>query len=281
MRRAAVALVILGAAALAACSRNPAPASHAAAKPTADDARRFIADVDARLKQIGTEDSRAQWVNATYVDDDTDDLAARADDRQLAYLGQAIQDSRRYDGVDMDADTARQFKLLRLSSPFLPPKDPAKRLEMTQTAAEMQGMFASGKYCPQGKDSCRNLNQLEKVLADPANYTPKGYDTLLDAWRSWHDAMKPMRADYTKFVTLADEGARDYGYKDVGEVWRAGYDMPPDAFARDTDRLWGQVKPLYTALHCYVYTRLAQKYGKDRMGPDGTLPAHLLGNMWA
>ncbi len=281
MRHSAAALLILGAAALAACSRNPAPASTASAKPTADDARRFIADVDAHLKQIGTEDGRAQWVNATYVDEDTDDLAARADDRQLAYLGQAVQDSHRFDGVEMDADTARQFKLLRLSATFLPPKDAAERLEMTQTAAAMQDMYASGKYCPRGKDSCKNLNQLEQVLADPSNYTPKGYDTLLDAWRGWHDAMKAMRGDYVKFVTLADAGARDFGYADVGAVWRSGYDMPPDAFAKDTDRLWGQVKPLYAALHCYVYTRLAQKYGKDRMGPDGTLPAHLLGNMWA
>ncbi len=119
------------------------------------------------------------------------------------------------------------------------------------------------------------------MLADQANFTPKGYDTMLAAWQGWHDLAKPMRDDYARFVTLANLGARDSGYKNVADVWKSGYDMPAADFAKDTDRLWGQVKPLYDALHCYVYNRLAAVYGKQRMGKDGTIPAHLLGNMWA
>ena len=276
MRLGLAVCLALVVAALSACSHKAAPAG-----PTADEARQYIAGVDQRLKQLSLEDNEAQWVNATYVTADTDDLAAHADDRYLAYLSEAIDGAKRFDGLALDPDTARQFKLLKLAAPFLPPKDPDKRLQMTQTATELQAMYASGKYCPDGRDSCRNLDQLEQVLEDPKNYTPKGYAALLDAWQGWHDQAKPMRADYVRFVALANQGARDYGYHDVGEEWRSGYDMPAADFAKDTDRLWNQVRPLYAALHCYVYNRLAKVYGKDRMGADGTLPAHLLGNMWA
>ena len=265
---------------LAGCGQHSASTA-GPAKPSADDAKRFIAEVDRRLKDLSFEDSEAQWVNSTYETGDTDDLTAHADDRALGYLGDAIVAAKRYDGVAMDPDTARQFKLLRLSAPFLPPNDPDKRLEMTKTAADMQSMFATGKYCPQGPASCRDLEQLQAVLADPANYTPKGYGAMLDAWQGWHQVAKPMRDDYARFVTLANLGARDSGYENVADVWQSGYDMPAKDFAATTDRLWTQVKPLYQALHCYVYNRLAAVYGKQRMGEGGTIPAHLLGNMWA
>ena len=90
-----------------------------------------------------------------------------------------------------------------------------------------------------------------------------------------------MRKDYTRFVELVNEGAKDMGFADAGEVWRSGYDMPPAQIAAETDRLWGQVKPLYEQLHCYARTRLDAKYGKDQgeVG-GGMLPAHLMGNMW-
>ena len=42
----------------------------------------------------------------------------------------------------------------------------------------------------------------------------------------------------------------------LGELWRSKYDMPPEAFAAELDRLWGQVKPLYDSLHCYVRAAL-------------------------
>jgi peptidyl-dipeptidase A len=57
--------------------------------------------------------------------------------------------------------------------------------------------------------------------------------------------------------------------------------MTPDQFAAETDRLWGQLKPLYEQLHCYVRGRLGKLYGKEKVPQTGPIPAHLLGNMWA
>jgi len=90
-----------------------------------------------------------------------------------------------------------------------------------------------------------------------------------------------MRPQYERFVELADEGARQLGFSDLGELWRSGYDMPPGEFAGELDRLWEQVRPLYEALHCHVRASLAERYGTDLVPPGQPIPAHLLGNMWA
>src|ERR1051325_479494 len=63
-------------------------------------------------------------------------------------------------------------------------------------------------------------------------------------------------------------------------MWRSKYDMPPDAFTKELDRLWDQVRPLYLELHAYVRMKLRAKYG-DAVPARGPLPAHLLGNIWA
>src|SRR5262249_17768129 len=86
---------------------------------------------------------------------------------------------------------------------------------------------------------------------------------------------------YSRFVELSNQGAREMGFKDVGALWRSGYDMPPDAFSADLERLWRQVRPLYLSLHTFVRAKLAQKFGPQVVPPDGPIPAHLLGNPWA
>ena len=109
----------------------------------------------------------------------------------------------------------------------------------------------------------------------------RNYDELLDVWRGWHTISPPMRPKYTRLVELANQGARELNFADLGAMWRSAYDMPPDAFAAELDRLWGQVRPLYEALHTHVRAQLVKTYGADKVSADGPIPAHLLGNIWA
>jgi peptidyl-dipeptidase A len=138
-------------------------------------------------------------------------------------------------------------------------------------------MYGAGEYCTGEGDAkqCRQLGELEDVLRNS-----RDYDTQFDAWQGWHTISQPMRADYTRFVELVNEGAQGLGYADTGEMWRSGYDMTPVEIAAETDRLWSQVKPLYEQLHCYTRTKLEAQYGQDKGQVDGLLPAHLMGNMW-
>ncbi len=124
-------------------------------------------------------------------------------------------------------------------------------------------------------ESCRAPGQLSEVM-------PQGrdYDALLDAWNGWHSTSPATRKMYERYVALSNEGARDIGFGDVSTMWKSRYDMPPDQFEPEMDRLWGQMKPLYEDLHCYVRGKLSEKY-VGKVKNEGPIPAHVLGNMWA
>jgi len=267
---------------LSACKREPspgdAPAPSSAVKPPPADetADQFIARVNDEFRAMYAELSSAQWLSSTYINDDSQLLAAKANERWLTQLNGWIEQARKYEGQQMSAETARAIMLLKLMTAMPAPKDPAKLAELTQIATRMEGMYGSGEYCTgEGEaKTCRQLGELEDVLR-----SSRDYDAQLDAWNGWHTIAKPIRKDYERFVALVNEGAKDMGFADAGEVWRSGYDMPPAEIAAETDRLWGQVKPLYDQLHCYTRTKLEAKYpGKGTV--DGMLPAHLMGNMW-
>ena len=51
-------------------------AADVAAAPTLEQARAFVARAEKELSEFAVVNSRAQWVNATYITDDTDALAA-------------------------------------------------------------------------------------------------------------------------------------------------------------------------------------------------------------
>jgi len=105
---------------------------------------------------------------------------------------------------------------------------------------------------------------------------------LQEMWTSWHDRVgAPMRADYARLVEIANQGARELGYADVGTLWRSRYDFPPEALVALTDQLWAQVKPLYEQLHCYTRAKLHERYGEAVQPAAGPIRADLLGNLWA
>jgi peptidyl-dipeptidase A len=244
-------------------------------KPSPEEARKFIDDVEQKLLILGVDSGRADWVKSTYITDDTETLAAKLDERAIAATVEYAKQSTRFDGLKLDAETARKIKLLKLSLTIATPSDPKESEELTRIVAGMEGTYGKGKYCPSGPASCKDLEDLSKILSESRD--PK---QLLEAWTGWHAIARPMRKDFVRYVELANKGARELGFKDNGAMWRAKYDMPPDAFAGELDRLWEQVRPLYVSLHAYVRARLREKYG-DAVPASGPIPVQLLGNMWA
>jgi peptidyl-dipeptidase A len=252
------------------------PAAGKGARPTVEDARKLVADASQRLLDLSIEAGRAQWVQSTFITYDTEILAAKRNEALLNVGVDLAKKATRFDGVQLPDDLRRQIELLKRGLVLPAPSDPAKTSELTRLAASLEGQYGSGKYCPPGGGECKTLPDLEDVMASSRD--PK---QLLDAWTGWHSISPPMRKDYVRLVEIANQGARELGYKDTGALWRSKYDMQPDAFAAELDRLWGQVKPLYDSLHCYVRARLNKQYGNDVVPLDQPIPAHLLGNMWA
>ena len=218
--------------------------------------------------QLNVRDSTAQWVKSTYITDDTERLAADSDDAVLAYVAQALRYIQRFQGLKLDPETARMLYLLRVSTPLLAPNDDKARKELTELGAKMEGLYGKGKYCGKdGKGPCKDLEQLSDVMDQS-----RDWNALLDAWTGWHGVGAQIRPLYIRFIELANRGARDNGFANVGDLWRAAATwahMGPAELEKETDRIGGQVKPLYEALHCYVAPSSRDVYGKDRI-PDNT-----------
>jgi peptidyl-dipeptidase A len=242
-------------------------------KESADE---FVARFSDEFREVVTEYQRASWLQLTYIHPDTEALAAKAYERLQAKVAEGVAEAKAYEDAELSPETARAIELLKLSLSAPAPDDAEKRAELAALETKLTSMYGEGKWCPAGPESCQNIDAISKTLA-----TSRDWDTQLEAWKGWHTISPPMRKDYQRFVELANEGAAGLGYADLGELWRAGYDMSPAEFEEETGRLWTQVKPLYDGLHCYARGKLQEKYGKDRI-PDGEpIPAHVFGNIWA
>ena len=253
---------------------TPAP-EKADTKP----AKTFVDEVDGELRKYVVASSKAEWDKNTNITDATEKAAAAANEQLMEFMGKTIKTATTFATDGLDPDTARKLHLIKVaSSPPPDPSEPAKRKELAELAAKMEGIYGKGKACkdPKNPKSCRDIGELSDVMANSRNY-----NELKTAWEGWHKVAIELRPLYSRFIELANEGTRELGQKDLGEFWRAAYDMTPEAFEQETERLWTQVKPLYDQLHCHVRAELAKKYGKDKVPEAGLIPAHLLGNMWA
>lgn len=246
------------------------------ASPSAADVNAFIARSEAAMAKESLTQSQIAWINATYITDDTDALAASLGSKWTEMTVDLAQEASKYSDVPgLSAETRRKLDLLRSALVLPAPSSPGAAQELNDLATRLQSQYGRGKGTLNGAPI--NGSDIEAEMGtnrDPAK--------LKEMWTSWHDNVgAPMRADYARMVEIANQGAKDLGYKDLGAMWRSKYDMPPDQFAALTDKLWADVKPLYDDLHCFTRDKLNRKYGDAVQSATGPIRADLLGNMWA
>ncbi|MGA2965262.1 MAG: M2 family metallopeptidase [Terriglobales bacterium] len=242
---------------------------------TVAEAQQFMNKAEAQLADLSVKVNRASWVQENFITDDTAAMEADAIDEATAVTTELVEQAKRFDGLKLAPDLARKFLLLKLSLTAPAPKDAALRREMTDIGVALDGDYGKGKYCRKNGE-CLDITAIEKLMS-----TSGDPEELKEVWVGWHAIAPPMRKRYARFVELSNQGAREIGFKDTGVLWRAGYDMTPEEFSSDLERLWNQVRPLYLSLHTFVRWKLAEKYGPNVVPPDGPIPAHLLGNPWA
>lgn len=265
------AIIVASAVALSACKSTQEQHT----KLTEADAVAFLDSAAEQLVDLNFRSSRAAWIYANFITHDTASLAADVNEEYTAALVELANQAAQFDGMQLTADTRRKLDKLKLNLTLPAPKDAEKTAELAKLSAELDGMYGKGKYCKED-GTCLSLGEMTAKMANSRNYAE-----LLDIWQGWREVAKPMRPLYEKQVVLTNEGANELGYADTGAMWRSKYDMPADDFAKELDRIWGQVKPLYDSLHCHVRAKLGEKYGEDKVPQDQPIPAHLLGNMWA
>ncbi len=261
------------------CKQTDDPAvSHSqnSDKLSAKDAVEFIRESEETLTELLQENERMAWVYSNFITEDTEQLAAIANKKFTAMQVElAVEAAKYYEIEALDADSKRKLNILRSGITIPAPRDVAKTAEQSDIGAKLGGMYGKGEYC-YADGRCLDLGHLSDVMAES-----RDPDELLEAWDGWRKVSPPMKGLYVRQVELANEGAAELGFSDLGTMWRSAYDMPPEDFPAELDRLWGEVKPLYEALHCHARAKLGEQYGTDLVPQDGPIPAHLLGNMWA
>ncbi len=271
-----VPLILLG----ACCA--PKPAASAKDKALAAEATKFVSEMDAELRKVMVGAAEAQWANATDITDAHEAAESAANSLQNDAIARLIKQARKFEPIldQLDPTTRRQLQVLiyitTVATPIAPsPDDPAQATELAKVATEMGSIYGKGKVC-EGSE-CKALDELSKTLQ-----TTRDPKAALAAWKGWHDTVGHQERDlFVKYVGLANAGAKAIGFSDVAAMWKSAYDMPPDAFEAETDRLFNQLRPLYSQLHCYARKKLNGIYGDAVVPKTGPMPAHLLGNMWA
>ena len=246
------------------------------AQPTVADAEAFIAKAEKDLFDFSVEGGKVAWINATYITDDTDALAARYGEIGTEKAVQYALEAAKYQNVSgLSAVTRRKLDILRGGLVLPAPTTEGAAKELSEIATKLNSAYGKGKGMLNGKEI--NGSDIEAEMG-----TNRNPDQLQEMWTSWHDKVgAPMKDDYVRMAEIANQGAKELGFADVGAMWRSGYDMPADDFAKLTDKLWLEVKPLYDELHTYVRAQLNKKYGDGVQAKTGPIRADLLGNMWA
>jgi len=246
-------------------------------KPTVNEAQVFVNDAEKDLFDLELKAQRAAWVEENFITVDTEQMAADANQEVTAKGVVLSRGAHRFESISLPPELARKILLLKISTLLPSPADPALQKELATIETSLEGDYGKGTWCPDGpQGKCLDVTALGQLMA-----TSRDSEELKKAWAGWQAVGAPMRDRYARMVELTNQGARELGFKDAGQIWKLQYDMSADEFETEVDRLWQQLQPFYTSLHAYVRAQLVKKYGKDVVPPNSPIPAHLLGNIWS
>lgn len=264
-------VVLVSLAAVLALGLTPAPQE----ANRSDDPDIFVEAAEAELDGLFRAQANADWIAANFITYDSQKIAAAAQELVTAKVIELAKGAARFDGMDVSPRTARKLAFLKLALPVPAPDDPALIAELAAKSNALTGTYGSHRYCNEDGE-CLAEPEMVNIMA-----TSRDQDELLEVWKGWRTMAPPMREDYVRVMEIANAGAKELGFDDLGSMWRSNYDMDPDAFAAEAERLLGQIQPLYEALQCHVRAKLSEFYGSQIVPEQGPIPAHLLGNMWA
>src|SRR3954463_10971292 len=121
--------LILAASCLAAAGCAPTSAKPA---PSAAEAKAFLDNASATTLVLGIQQSQAGWVQQTFITDDTEAIAARANQAANEAGAKFAKEAVQYDPVEVPAEERRQLTLLKVALVLSPPSDPKESDELSK-----------------------------------------------------------------------------------------------------------------------------------------------------
>jgi len=241
--------------------------------PSLQEAKEFLEDAEKDIVELSGFASKVYWIQANFITEDTNALAAMAGAQGAKLSTRLANEAKRFNGLTLPADMRRKMDGLKRGSNFPAPEKEGAAEDLAKIMTDLEARYGTGKFEHNGETI--TLGQASDIIA-----TSRNPEELQAVWEGWRTISPPMKNDYAKMVDIVNEGSRELGYEDTGALWRGGYDMEGEAFIKEADRLWGQVKPLYDQLHCNTRAALNEKYGDDVQPINTPIRADLLGNMW-
>jgi len=242
--------------------------------PTLEEAHAFIAETEAELEDTWEYASRIFWIQANFINFDTNWLAARVTAEATKRVVELARETKRFGSLTMPLDLERKMTMLRTGITLPAPSRPGAAEELADIATWLQSTYATGRYEHRGAEL--SLAGLESIIGES-----RDPQELAEVWSGWRTVSEPMADRYARMVEIANEGAEELDFSDLAEMWLSNYGMSPEAMETEVARLWSQVEPLYEQLHCDVRASLSEYYGDQVQSSDGPIRADLLGNMWA
>src|SRR5450759_2195993 len=161
--------------------------------PTVAEAEEFIHNAETRLNDLTVKASRAAWVQANFITDDTEQMAADANEVLIGATTELAKQATRYDHLKLSGELARKMLLLKLSAavPAPAPNDPKELAEMARLGTSLEATYGKGKYCPKaGKHAgeCLDITAIERIMAGSTDP-----EELKDLWVGWRTISPHMR----------------------------------------------------------------------------------------
>lgn len=241
--------------------------------PTIQEAKEFLETAEADIVELSAFAAKVYWVQANFITEDTNALAAMAGTQGAKLSTRLANEAKRFNDLSLPADMRRKMDGLKRGSNFPAPEKEGAAEKLAEIMTGLDAAYGTGKFEHNGETI--NLGEASDIIASSRD--PK---ELQSVWEGWRTISPPMKNNYSKMVDIVNEGSNELGYADAGALWRGGYDMDGEAFVKEADRLWGQVKPLYDQLHCNTRAALNEEYGDEVQPAGAPIRADLLGNMW-
>ena len=240
-----------------------------------DDAKQFLSDIQESAETEGPVIYSASWISSNFITYDSQVVMA---DFSKRYTLKGLEEARiasTFDNIELEPKDRRALNIIKNGFVMPPPLDEELAGELSNITTELEAMYGTGTHCF-SEDDCYDLEGFEAIIDNS-----RDPDELLKAWDGWREIGKPMKEKYLRMVDIGNQGAQDLGFEGLSDLWFSKYDMPVSDFSASVDRVYEDLKPLYEGLQCHVRAELNEFYGDEVVPSEGSIPAHVLGNMWA
>ncbi|KAJ8307536.1 hypothetical protein KUTeg_015620 [Tegillarca granosa] len=240
----------------------------------------WLKDANEKLRKIHENEAYMEFQYETDINDENAQKLNDAGVKAAEVIKIVVSEARRLlrDNPDVDGDAKRQLQRMALDDT---PLDSNLVSQLQKIHSDLESIYAKAVIKKDGK-TFRMEPELSQIMAKS-----RDLDELKWAWQGWRDVTGPqMKNLYKELVRITNTSAVENGYTGGRkETWLLNQFGSTENLKNQFQNLWRELKPMYQLLHAFVRKRLKSFYRNKYPGyifpDDGTIPAHLLGNMWA